>query len=103
MIHDITTEMKRACEGIIPSLLENTLELIARFDPEYQGIVRENIILAGGGSQIRGLAKYLENELNEDGPCKVTIVDDPVFAGCDGALALAKDMPDKYWEDLIEE
>jgi rod shape-determining protein MreB len=102
MIHDITSEVKRACEGIIPGLLENTLELIARFDPEYQGIVRNNIILAGGGSQIRGLAKHLENELKEDGSCKVSVVEDPVFAGADGALSLAKDMPDKYWEDMIE-
>ena len=103
MIHDITAEVKRACESIIPGLLENTLELIARFDPEYQGIVRENIILAGGGSQIRGLAKHLESELKEDGPCKVSVVEDPIFAGSDGALALAQDMPDRYWEDLIEE
>jgi rod shape-determining protein MreB len=103
MIHDITNEMRRACESIIPSLVENTIELIARFDPEYQGVVRESIILAGGGSQMRGLAKYIENELKEDGPCKVTVVDDPIFAGSDGALALAQDMPDRYWEDMLNE
>ena len=103
MAHDITNEMKRACECIIPGLLENIIELVARFDPEYQGIVRENIILAGGGSQMRGLAKYIENEMKEDGPCKVTVVDDPVYAGSDGALALAKDMPDQYWEDMLSE
>jgi len=103
MLHDITTEMRRACESIIPGMLENALELIARFDPEYQGVVRQNIILAGGGGQIRGLAKYLEDELKEDGPCKVTVVEDPIFAGSDGALALAEDMPDRYWQDLIEE
>ena len=103
MAHDITDELKRACECIIPGLLENIIELVARFDPEYQGIVRENIILAGGGSQMRGLAKYIETEMKEDGPCKVTVITDPVFAGADGALALAKDMPDQYWEDMIGE
>ena len=103
MLHDITDEIQRACEGIIPAIVENTFELIARFDPEYQGIVRENIILAGGGSQITGLSKLLEHELQEDGPCTVTVVKDPIFAGSDGALALAQDMPDQYWEDLLAE
>jgi len=104
MIHDITDEMKKACESVLPAIIENTLELIARFDPEYQSIVRENIILAGGGSQIRGLGKAIEDALGEDGTnCKVVLVEDPVFAGSDGALELAQDMPDLYWEDLLEE
>ncbi|WP_455203437.1 MamK family actin-like protein [Kaarinaea lacus] len=103
MIHDITEEMRKACESVLPAIVENTMELIARFDPEYQGIVRENIILAGGGSQIRGLAKAIEDALQEDGPCTVTCVDDPVFAGADGALALAEDMPEQYWQDLFAE
>ena len=101
MIHDITDEMQKACESVLPAIIENTMELIARFDPEYQAIVRENIILAGGGSQIRGFARAIEDALREDGPCTVTVVDDPVFAGADGALALAQDMPDQYWEDLL--
>lgn len=101
MIHDITEEMRKACESVLPAIVENTMELIARFDPEYQGIVRENIILAGGGSQIRGLGKAIEDALKEDGPCAVTVVEDPVFAGSDGALALAQDMPDQYWQDML--
>lgn len=103
MLHDITHEMAKACESIVPGIVENTLELIARFDPEYQAIVRENIILAGGGSQIKGLAKMLEDILKEDGPCKVSTVDDPMFASADGALALAEDMPDEFWQDLLSE
>jgi len=103
MLHDITDEMQRACESIVPPIVENTFELIARFDPEYQGIVRQNIILAGGGSQIGNLAKYIEEQLKEDGPCQVTVVKDPIFAGSDGGLALAQDMPDQYWEDLLAE
>jgi rod shape-determining protein MreB len=103
MLHDITDEIRRACEGVVPAIVENIFELIARFDPEYQGIVRQNIILAGGGSQITGLAKVIEDQLQEDGPCKVTVIKDPIFAGSDGALALAQDMPDQYWEDLLAE
>ena len=97
--HDITAEMKRACESILPGLTETMLELIADFDPEFQEIVRQNIILAGGGSQIRGLREYIETVLKEYGPCQVHRINDPLYAGTDGALALAEDMPEEYWQN----
>ncbi len=98
--HDITDDLQRACESILPAILETTIELIARFDPEYQGIIRQNIIIAGGGSQIKGLVNHLEQALGEYGPAKVQAVNDPLFSGSDGALALAREMPDEYWTDL---
>jgi rod shape-determining protein MreB len=98
--HDITEFLRRACESILPAMVETTTELIARFDPEYQAAVRQNVVLAGGGSQIRGLAAYLEAVLEEYGPARVQVVDDPVYSGADGALALARDMPAEYWERL---
>jgi rod shape-determining protein MreB len=97
--HDITNEMQRACESILPGMVETTLELIAGFDPEFQKKVRDNIILAGGGSQIGGLQKHLEAQLKEYGPCSVRIAADPLFGGAAGALALAVDMPEEYWEN----
>jgi len=97
--HDITEELRRACESILPAIVESMLELIARFDPEYQDVIRKNIILAGGGSQIDGLAEYLEKVLSEYSESKVTVVDDPLYSGADGALALALDMPEDYWTD----
>ena len=98
--HDITNEIRRACESILPAIIETTVELIAKFDPEYQDTIRKNIILAGGGSQIRGLAETLEKAIGEYGPTGVRIVDDPLFSGADGALALAREMPQEYWIDL---
>jgi rod shape-determining protein MreB len=74
--------------------------MIARFDPEFQMEIKNNIVLAGGGSLIRGIAEYLQDALKEYGTCKVTCVKDPLFAGADGALKLARDMPSKYWETL---
>jgi rod shape-determining protein MreB and related proteins len=100
VMHDIKDEIRRACESILPSLIETTTEMIARFDPEFQVKIKNNIVLAGGGSLIRGIAEYLQNALKEYGPCKVTCVTDPLFAGADGALKLAQDMPSKYWETL---
>jgi rod shape-determining protein MreB len=96
-IHEITDELKRACESILPAIVETALELIAKFDPEFQDEVRRNIILAGGGSQIRGLDTHLERVFKEYGPCRIERVADPLFSGAEGALALAQDMPEDYW------
>ena len=98
--HDITGEMKRACESILPALIETTTEMIARFDPEFQAKVKKNIILAGGGSLIRGIDTALQNALKEYGPSSVSCVEDPLFSGALGALKLAQDMPASYWETL---
>jgi rod shape-determining protein MreB len=100
VLHDIKIEVKRACESILPALVETTTEMIARFDPEFQVKIKNNIVLAGGGSQIRGLNEYLQDALKEYGQCKVTAVVEPLFAGSNGALKLAEDMPSKYWEPL---
>jgi rod shape-determining protein MreB len=98
--HDITAEMRRACESIMPAILETASTMIARLDAEFQNRVKKNIVVAGGGSQIRGIADYILKGLKELGQCRVTTVQDPLFAGSDGGLKLAIDMPDKYWEKL---
>lgn len=98
-VHDITEDVKVACESMLPGILETSQDLIANFDPQFQDKIRQNIILAGGGSQIKGLCTYLQEMLSEDGPAKVQRVEDPLFSGADGALALAKDMPEAYWSE----
>ena len=100
LMHNITNEIKRACESIFPALIETTTEMIARFDPEFQEKIKNNIVLAGGGSLIRGISEYLQKALKEYGPCTIMQVEDPLFASSDGALKLAQDMPAKYWEPL---
>ncbi len=97
--HDITDDIKIACESILPAIVETSQELIANFDPQFQDKIRSNIILAGGGSQIKGICTYLQEILSEDGPANVQRVEDPLFSGADGALALAKDMPEAYWSE----
>ncbi len=100
VVHDITNEVRRACESIMPAITETITEMIARFDPEFQAKVKNNIVLAGGGSLIRGIGSYIRNDLKEYGPCQVSCVEDPLFAGSVGALQLAQDMPATYWETL---
>ena len=97
---DITSELETACESILPGIIETAADLISRYDPEIQEAVRKNVYLAGGGSQIRGIAEAIEQALSEYGETKVQTVDDPLYSGAAGALALAQDMPEEYWEDM---
>ena len=97
---DITNEMKTACETILPPVIETMLDLLARVEPEFQERVRNNIILSGGGGLIKGLAEALEAALKSVGGGKVKYMEDPVFIGSDGGLALATDAPEGDWERL---
>ena len=97
---DITNEMKAACETLVGPVVETMLDLLAKVEPEFQERVRNHIILSGGGGLIRGLPQALEDALKSVGGGKVKYMDDPVFVGSDGGLALAIDAPDGDWEKL---
>src|SRR5205085_7054506 len=97
---DITADMRAACETVVPPTIETMLDLLSRVEPEFQERVRNNVILSGGGGLIRGLDKTLEDALKQVGGGKVTFMEDPVFIGSDGGLALALDAPDTDWEKL---
>ncbi len=99
---DITNEMRRACESLLPPIAETMLDLLARVEPEYQERVRNNIVLAGGGSLIPGLAESLEKVLGEMGGGKVRAVEDPIFAGSNGSLAIALEASESDWEQLSD-
>ncbi len=97
---DITDEMGTACMAIVEPIAEATMDLISGYEPDFQELLKLNVYLAGGGSQIRGLDVALKDTLKRFGTFKVHRVRDPLFAGADGALSLARDMPDEYWEDV---
>ncbi len=42
----------------------------------------------------------IEEQLGQTGPARVRVVEDPLYAGAQGALALAQDMPAEYWVDM---
>ena len=97
---DITAEMRAACESILAPVCETMLDLLTRVEPEYQSKVRNNVILAGGTSLIVGLSQAIETALAELGGGNATVVKDPVFAGSDGGLAIARDASSSDWEKL---
>ena len=97
---DITQEMRQACEGLLPPMVESMLDLLSKVQPEFQEKVRNNVIVSGGTGLIRGLGPRLEQELAAVGGGKVKVVKDPVFVGSDGGLSIALDAPDTDWEKL---
>src|SRR5882672_6607079 len=68
---DITSEMKTACEAIVPPIVETVLDLLAGVEPDFQERVRRNVILAGGGSLIRNLGPRIQCALEKIGGGKV--------------------------------
>ncbi len=97
---EITLNIKAACETVVPPVVETMIDLISKVEPEYQGKVRNNVILTGGSGLIRGLNVALVAALSEIGGGRVRVVKDPVFVGSDGGLAIALDAPDSEWEKL---
>ncbi len=98
---DITDELRTACRSIVPGIINSIAQLIATYDPEFQEAIRSNVVLAGGGSQMIGLATLITQGMEELGGGKVTCVDEPVFAGSNGALKMAQRMPKHFWQVLV--
>jgi rod shape-determining protein MreB len=96
----LTEQAYSACYTIVPPTVQALQDLIATYDPEFQAKMRNNILLGGGGSQIRGLGRAIEKGLSEYGGGKVTLVEEPQFAGSNGALKIALDMPTEFWAEF---
>jgi rod shape-determining protein MreB len=97
---DVTAEIRKGLRKIIPPICEAVDKLVGSFDPEFQERLRDNVLLAGGGSQIHGLDRAIEEALEDFGGGKVKLVEEPVYAGANGALKIAYDMPQETWEQL---
>ncbi|MCS6970577.1 MAG: rod shape-determining protein [Planctomycetota bacterium] len=97
---DITELVYKACYTIVPPTVAALQELISTYDPEFQAQMRNNILLGGGGSQIKGLGLAIERALEEYGGGKVTTVEEPQYAGANGALKFALDMPLEFWKEF---
>jgi rod shape-determining protein MreB len=94
--------LRKACLSIVGPISKGIMQLVGTYDPEFQERLKSQIWIAGGGSLINGLLKAVEEALAPLGPSvRVRRVDDPVFAGSDGALKLAQTMPPEYWEVLV--
>jgi len=97
---DVTEPLRQSCEMIVAEIVKGIHELIWQLDPEVQHPIISNIVLSGGGSQLKGLDTVLEAALAEHGRIRVSRVHDTVFSGAMGALRLAMGMPSEHWKRL---
>lgn len=97
---DVTELIYKACYTLVPPTVAALQDLIATYDPEFQAQMRSNILLGGGGSVIKGLGLAIETALDEYGGGHVTTVEEPQYAGSNGALKFALDMPAEYWKEF---
>ncbi|MBF0255930.1 MAG: rod shape-determining protein [Gammaproteobacteria bacterium] len=102
VVVDVTEELGYACQAIVPEIIEAIEQLVVGFDPADQEAALQNIILAGGGSAIRGLDQMIANALSDYGDIRVNRVEDIAYAGAEGALKLASELPPDYWGQLGE-
>lgn len=94
---DIGDLVSQACELIVPKIGNAIKRIVAEADPEYQPVLRNNIILSGGGSLIDGIAARMTDEISDIGDVTVWCVEDPINAVANGALLLAGEMPDDMY------
>lgn len=98
---DITEQMRTACQRIVPPIVEGLGQLVGSFDPEFQEKLKGRVLLAGGGSQIKGLDRAITAKMHELlGGGNVIRIEEPIYGGANGALKIAHDMPEEYWEQL---
>jgi rod shape-determining protein MreB and related proteins len=98
---DITEQIRGACQTIVIPIVEGLGELVGTFDPEFQDRLKQRVLLAGGGSMIRALDTAFEAEMHERlGSGRVIRIEEPMYGGANGALKIAHDMPEEFWEKL---
>ena len=100
VMHDITAELRQACSVIVKPIIDSIHQLVSTFDPEFQERLRKNVIVSGGGSQLNGLVKAIADGMDAIGGGDVVQVDEPLYAGANGSLKLAADMPAEFWQKL---
>ena len=99
---DLTRVLEDACSTIIEPIMEGVRQVFAQLPPQHKQPVLQNVILAGGGGQLKGLDQSIERRLAELGGGKVTRAYDCVFAGAAGALKLALAMEANDWARLSD-
>lgn len=94
--------LHRACEDLLQAVAEASCELLGRCPSESAAAVSRNIILTGGGSQIRNFAPALERLLRERGHTEASVLvpEDCQRLVARGALRFAEKLSEEEWEAL---
>ncbi len=98
---DIGDLLENACDELAQHLGVAVKRIISTGDPEYQPLFRKNVYLAGGSSQITGLAAKVTEYISDIGDVSVSAVKKPEHKVAEGALALAESMPDEEYTSIV--
>jgi len=98
--YDITDILRLACMKLTDPICKAIQKLVGSFDPDFQERLRNNIIIAGGGSRLKGIDRAIEKSLQAYGGGNAETVQDAEFCGSIGALKMCMEMPENYWEKI---
>jgi rod shape-determining protein MreB len=101
---DLTTHICEACGELVKLILEGIQIIISRADPDSVTELLQNIVLAGGGSQIGNIAPELERLLRNEGfanPGVRTVGENYEEYVAKGALRTAMEAREHQWQYLI--
>jgi len=98
--YDLTDILRECCLKLTNPISKAIQELVGTFDPDFQERLRNNIVIAGGGSRLKGLEAAVEKSLLEYGGGDAICVQDAEYCGTEGALKMCVEMPDDYWEKI---
>jgi len=98
--YDLTDIIRESCMEMANKICDSIKEMVSSFDPEFQAALRNNVIITGGGSRLVAIDRLVEEGLVPYGGGNATCVEEPEFAGSNGALLMALEMPEEYWEEL---
>jgi rod shape-determining protein MreB and related proteins len=103
---DLTEAIAIGCETLLEKTFVMTRELIGRADPDTVSELLQNVIVTGGGSQIRGFAVALQTKLLEEGfegPSVRVLGADYKDYVARGALKTARQAQERHWQHVIGE
>ncbi|QTA92631.1 rod shape-determining protein [Desulfonema magnum] len=98
--YDITEILRESCLKLTHPICEAIQKLVGTFDPDFQEKLRNNIIIAGGGSRLKGIDRAIEKSLQVYGGGNAATVQDAEYCGSIGALKMCMEMPEEYWEKI---
>lgn len=74
--YDITDALHTSCLKLTDPISKAVQQLVGSFDPDFQEKLRNNVIVAGGGSRLKGIDRAIEKSLAIYGGGNVTCVHD---------------------------
>ncbi len=97
---DVGDILRESCDILTEPVLDCIRQLLSRCDSESVVQVLQNIIVTGGGSQIRGFGERIEAILHEEGyeDARVVTPEDYRYLVARGALKIANNVREDQWQ-----